>query len=175
MLAPLTHSSTTSSGSKNLPLHLLPNLHRLINNLIALIPPQIKLLGPQLLRLLNTALNGHKVIIRRQMPKEGARDAHQWPLRDFLLPLGNHLKGLLVDDYLVEAGLDEAAGEMLELLSRLHEEMVTRGDLDRDAVAGVAGPDVQAGVARAAVDGEEVEVGVEAGEDGVFCAVLSEI
>lgn len=64
---------------------------------------------------------------------------------------------------------------MLELLPRLDEEVVAGGDLDGDAAARVAGPDVEARVAGAAVDGEEVEVGVEAGEDGVVLAVLFEV
>ena len=73
------------------------------------------------------------------------------------------------------AGLDEPTGNVLDLLAGLYEEVVALGNLDGDAVAGVAGPDVEAGVAGAAVDGEEVEVSVEAGEDGVLLAVLFEI
>lgn len=54
----------------------------------------------------------------------------------------------------------------------MHEQVVAGRDLDGDALTGVAGPYMQAGVAGTAVDGEEVEVGVEAGEDGVFAAVF---
>lgn len=65
------------------------------------------------------------------------------------------------------ARCDETPREVLELLPRLDEEVIPGGDLDRNAGARVAGPDVETWVARAAVDGEEVEVGVETREDGV--------
>jgi hypothetical protein len=75
----------------------------------------------------------------------------------------------------VVTGLDETARDVLELLARLDQQVVTLGDLDGDSLACVARPDVQAGIARAAVNGQEVEIGVEAGEDGVLLAVLGEI
>ena len=75
----------------------------------------------------------------------------------------------------MEPRLDQAAGDVLELLAGLHEEIVARRDLDGDAAARVARPHVQARVARAAVDGEEVEVRVEAGQDGVLFAVLCQV
>jgi hypothetical protein len=75
----------------------------------------------------------------------------------------------------VVAGLDEPARHVLELLAGLHQQVVALRDLDGDALARVARPDVQARVARAAVDGEEVEVRVEAREDGVFLPVLGEV
>lgn len=61
-------------------------------------------------------------------------------------------------------GKDQAACEVFELLSGLNEEVAWR-ELDGDALAGVAGPDVETGVARTTVDGEEVEICVEASED----------
>lgn len=73
------------------------------------------------------------------------------------------------------SGLDEPAGDVLDLLAGLDEEVVALGDLDGDTGAGIACPDVEAGVARAAVDGEEVEVGVEAGEDGVEGGVFVQV
>lgn len=73
------------------------------------------------------------------------------------------------------AGLDKPTGDVLDLLAGLDEEVVALGDFDGDAVAGVAGPDVEARVPGAAVDGEEVEVGVEASENGVFDAILDEV
>jgi len=109
------------------------------------------------------------------MPEEGRRDAHQRPVREPRPPPLDDREGLLVDDDLVVARLDQAAGDVLELLARLDQEVVAGGDLDGDALAGVARPDVQARVARPAVDGEEIEVGVEAGQDGVLLAVLDEI
>lgn len=75
----------------------------------------------------------------------------------------------------MEAGLDEAAGQVLELLTGLDEEVVAGWDLDGEASAGVSGPDIEARVAGAAVNGEEVEVGVETGKNGVLFAVLGKI
>jgi hypothetical protein len=75
----------------------------------------------------------------------------------------------------VETSLDEATRDVLDLLAGLDKEVVAGRDLHRNAVAGVTGPDVEAGVAGAAVDGEEIEVGMEAGEDGVFGAILDEV
>jgi len=60
-----------------------------------------------------------------------------------------------VDDDLVQTGFDEPTGEVLDLLACLDEEVPAGRDLDGDAFARVAGPDVQARVARAAVDRPE--------------------
>ena len=109
------------------------------------------------------------------MPEEGARDADLGPVGALAAPPVHGGEGGLVDDDLVVAGLDEAAGDVLDLLAGLDEEVVAGRDLDGDAGARVAGPDVEARVSRAAVDGEEVEVGVEAGEDGVAGAVAVEV
>lgn len=107
------------------------------------------------------------------MPKESRRDTHQGPLGEAGATVLDDAHGAVVDDDLVVAGLDEAACGVLELLARLHEQVVAAGgDLDGDALARVARPDVQARVARPAVDGQEVEVRVEAGQDRVFLAVL---
>ena len=62
----------------------------------------------------------------------------------------------------MKARLDQPAGDVLELLAGLDEQVVALGDLDGNTFSCIAGPDVQAGIARAAVDGEEVEIGVEA-------------
>lgn len=73
---------------------------------------------------------------------------------------------------------------MLELLAGLHEEVAAAGvpgcgawsrDAHGDAAAGVACPNVQAGIPRTSVDGEEIEVRVETCEDSVFDAVFFEI
>ena len=70
---------------------------------------------------------------------------------------------------------NETTSTVFELFASLDKEIVSLGDLDGKSVSGVAGPDVEAGVAGAAVDGEEVEVGVETGEDGVFLGVFLEV
>lgn len=109
------------------------------------------------------------------MPKQRARDSHQRPIGELHLALLNSLNGALVDDDLVISGLDEPTGDVLDLLAGLDKEVVALGDLDGDAGSRVASPDVEARVTRTAVDGEEVEVGVEAGEDGVERGVFVEV
>ena len=109
------------------------------------------------------------------MPEESRADADQWAIGELLLALRDDIDSALVDDHLVEAGLDQTTSDVLELLAGLHQEVVAGRDFDGDALARVAGPDVQTWVARAAVDGEEVEIGVEAGEDGILLAVLFEV
>jgi hypothetical protein len=109
------------------------------------------------------------------MPKQRTRNANERSIGMFFLALLNRLDRRFVDHHFVVAGFDEAAGAIFELLAGLDQEIVARGEFDGDAVAGVAGPDIEAGVAGAAVDGEEVEVGVEAGEDGVLGAVFLEV
>lgn len=109
------------------------------------------------------------------MPKQRARDSHQRPIGELDLASLNGLNGTLVDNDLVISGLDEPAGDVLDLLAGLDEEVVALGDLNGNARSRVTSPDVEAGVARTAVDGEEVEVGVEAGEDCVEGGVFVEI
>lgn len=76
----------------------------------------------------------------------------------------------------MESSLDQPTRKVLKLLSSLNEEISPRRrELNGYPLPCVARPDVQAGVAGAAMDGEEVEVGVEAGEDRVFLAVLGEV
>lgn len=143
------------------PFNLVPNLHRLILCSFPFIPSQLELLGSNLLSLLRQFRNRGQIKIGSKMPKQGTRDTNQRSVRVLDLALLNDLYRLLIHDDLVEPGFDEAAGEMLDLLSGLNQEIVARWDLDGDAIAGVACPDVQAWVARAAVDGEEVEISVE--------------
>ncbi len=73
------------------------------------------------------------------------------------------------------AGLDKSARQVLELLAGLDQQVVALRDLDGNALARIARPDVQTRVARAAVNGQEVEVCVEAREDGAPLAVLLEV
>jgi len=86
------------------------------------------------------------------VPKEGARDPDQRPVRILDFALLDGLERGRVDGDLMQTGFDQPAGEVLELLARLNEEVPPGGYLDGDAFARVARPDVQARVARAAVD-----------------------
>lgn len=141
----------------------MSHLGRRVAGLVALVPPQQPLLLPQPARPGGQLGDGGQVKVRVEVPEEGARDADQRPAGELARAAGDGVEGALVDDDLVVAGLDEAACRVLELLARLDEEVVPGGDGDGQPVARVAGPDVEAWVARAPVDGEEVEVCVEAG------------
>lgn len=109
------------------------------------------------------------------MPKKGARYPNKWSVGELDFPPLDGLDSLVVDCDLMVTGLDETTGDVLNLFASLNEQIVSQWNLDGDPVASVAGPDVKAGVARAAMDGEEVEVGVEAGQDSILLAVLGQI
>jgi hypothetical protein len=131
----------------NLPLDLVSNLHRLVLNLLSFITTQVELLCPHLFSSLRQLGHRRKIKVRAQVPEARARDTNQRTIRKLCLATLDRLNSLLVDCHFMETSLDEAAGEMLDLLAGLDEEVVAWGDLDGDAVAGVAGPDVEAGVA----------------------------
>lgn len=61
------------------------------------------------------------------------------------------------------------------MLARLDEQVVAGRNLDGDAIARVSCPDVQAWITGAAMDGEEVEVCVEAGKNCIVLAIFDEI
>jgi len=109
------------------------------------------------------------------MPKERARDPDQWPVGILHSALLDDVERRRVDNDLVQTSFDEPTGEVLDLLACLDEEVPAGRDLDRDALARVAGPDVQAWVARAAVNRQEVEVGVEPREDCVPLAIFDQV
>lgn len=153
----------------------MSHLGRRISGLGALIPAQQPLLLAHLSRSLGQVGHGGQIKVGIQVPEEGAGDSNQRSVRNLGLAALHRLHRLLVDDDLVVSGLDQTARRVLELLARLDEEVVPLRDLDGDAVPRVAGPDVQTRVARAAVDGQEVEIRVETSEYGVLFAVLGEV
>jgi hypothetical protein len=86
------------------------------------------------------------------------------------------LDSVFIHDDLVEPSLDKPSAQMFQLLTSLHQEITTsRGELDGNAFAGVASPDVQTRIARPAVDGEEIEVCMESGENSRGFVVLDEV
>ena len=122
--------------------NLIPNLHlRISVNLLA--------------HPLDTRLqlrNRFQIKITVQVPEERARNPDEWPVGILDFALLDDLERGRVDNDLVQTGLDQSAGEVLDLLARLDKEVPARGYLDRDALARVACPNVQTWVARAAVD-----------------------
>lgn len=64
----------------------------------------------------------------------------------------------LINDHFMKTCLDEATGEMFKLLSSLYEQVVSFWNLDWNAFAGVASPDVQPWIAGSSVDGQKIEI-----------------
>lgn len=154
----------------------MADLDRRILSLLALVLPHRELAAPHLLGPLAQGGHGSQVKVGAEVPEHGARDSDQRAVGPFGAAPVNGAAGCGIDDDLVVARPDEPAGDVLNLLAGLYEEVAATGRYCHgDAVAGVACPDVEARVARASVDGEEVEVGVKAGEDGVEGAVPVEV
>ena len=148
--------STEIIKIRNVLLNLLPNFHSPVLNHASLIPSEPCLLLAHEPRALQQLRDRDKIEITREVIKKGTTNPHQWPLRILHPPLLHRRQSSVVDDDFVESGFYESPCHMLELLSGLHEEIVPRGDFHGDTMPGVARPDVQAWIPRAAVDGEEV-------------------
>lgn len=74
-----------------------------------------------------------------------------------------YLKCRFIDNYFVEAGLDQASAEMFKLLSGLHQKIPPSSrESDRNTLARVARPDIQARVSRATMYCQKVQVRVKA-------------
>lgn len=76
------------------------------------------------------------------MPEEGARDPDEWSVGILDFAFLDDLERGGVDNDLVKTGLDQPAGEVLDLFSRLDEEVPAGGYLNRDALTRVACPDM---------------------------------
>jgi hypothetical protein len=109
------------------------------------------------------------------MPEEGRRYPNQRAVGKLNLSTLNHINCLLVHYNFMIPGLYQTAGNVFQLFASLDKKVVALRDLDRDTLSSVAGPDVQAWIPRAAVNGEEVKVGVEPSENGVFLAIPLEV
>ena len=109
------------------------------------------------------------------MPKECGRNANQRPVREFGPPSLDHVESLLVYHHLVVAGLDQPPGDVLDLLARLDEKVVSLRDLDWDALARVACPYVQARIPGPAMDSEKIEVRMKARQDGILLSISPKV
>jgi hypothetical protein len=109
------------------------------------------------------------------MPEESRRDTNERAIRELLLAPLDDSQGRVIHDNFVEACTDKAAGDVLKLLASLDEQVIARRDLDGNSIAGIAAPDVESGIARATVNGQEVEVGMEPSEDRVLLAEFHQI
>lgn len=76
----------------------------------------------------------------------------------------------------MEASLDEASSEMLNLLPCLYEKKTSsRRKSDGNALSSVPRPYMEAWVSRATVDSEAIEVCMKSCQNGIFPAVFNEI
>jgi hypothetical protein len=105
------------------------------------------------------------------MPEEGRRYPNQRAVGKLNLSKLNYINCLLVHHDFMIPGLYKTAGNVLQLFASFDKKVVALRNLDRDTLSGVAGPDVQARISRAAVNGKEVEVGMEPSENGVFLPI----
>lgn len=158
--------------TSNSRLNLLPDLHSRVSAHLALVAAKTELLLADSARPLGQGRDGHEIEVAGEGPEEGAADAHGRAVGELGAAAREGRQRRVADHDLVEAGLHEAAGQVLELLARLHEQVVPGGDGDGDPPPRVPRPHVQPRVPAAAVDREEVEVRVEAREDRVLGAVL---
>lgn len=91
------------------------------------------------------------------------------------------LQRSFVHDNFMKAGFDEPAAKVLQLLASLNKQVASRSRCRRfrkancNAFARITCPNVETRITGAAVNSEEVQVTVEAGEDGVFVSVFPEI
>ena len=109
------------------------------------------------------------------MPEEGRRYSNQRAVGKLNFSKLNHINCLLVHYNFMIPGLYQTASNVFQLFASLDKKVVALRDLDRDTLSGIAGPDVQARIPRAAVNGEEVEIGVESSENGIFLAIPLEV
>ncbi len=101
------------------------------------------------------------------MPEESRRYPNQRAVWILNLSMLNHIDCLLVYHDFVIPSLDKTTSYVLQLFASLNKKIITLRDLDRDTLSGIAGPDVQARISRAAVNGKEVQVGMEPSENSV--------
>src|SRR6266404_8597470 len=88
----------------------------------------------------------------------------------------HHLDSGVIHNYFVVACLDKTSAQVFQLLPGLHEQVTAgRWELHRNAFPSIPSPYVKARVSRTTVDGQEVEIRVEASKDGIFFAVFYKI
>lgn len=154
-------SEAFSAGSSNLLLHLLPDLHRRIICFFC-----VTATCTENLRSFNKRGNRRKVVIRRKVIKEGARNADEWSIWIRCLAPFNRLRGPLclsrqlyhengrtnldgrtVHDNFMKASLDEATCDMLNLLACLYKQILARWRENHgDAFSRIPSPDMKARV-----------------------------
>jgi len=86
-----------------------------------------------------------------------------------------YLKRIVIYYNLMEASSDQSAGNMFQLFPCLNKEITPFGNFDWDALSSVACPDIETGVARTTMNSQEIEIGMETSENGVFLPVLGKI
>lgn len=150
-------------GQVNVLLHLVSNFHGGILNLLSLVSSKLFLPLSNFLCPGYELGNGIEIDVTAKMPEQGARDSDQRSVWEVTLPLVNGFNGLFTHNNLVEASFDETTSDVFDLFARLDEKVVSWWDLDGNTVSRVACPDVKTRVAGATMDGEEVEICVEAG------------
>lgn len=82
---------------------------------------------------------------------------------------------LLIHNDLMETGLDQSTGYVLQLFPCLYKKVVAFWNLDCDPFSGVSGPYVKPRVTRASMDSQEIEICVKSCKNRVFLSIFDEI
>jgi hypothetical protein len=78
--------------------------------------------------------------------------------------------------HFVVARFDKTPAKVLQLLPSLDKQVTTgRGELNENAFSGVSRPYMKARVSRTTMDGQKIEVGVEASKYGIFLVIFNKI
>lgn len=81
----------------------------------------------------------------------------------------------VVYHYFMVSSANQPTGNVFQLLASLDEEVVAWRHLHWKPLTSVTSPDIESWITRTTVDGQEVEVRMEAGEDGILLAVLDKV
>lgn len=84
-------------------------------------------------------------------------------------------KRLLVDDDFMESGFDQTTTKMFKLLACLDKKVVPFWHFHGDTLPGISCPDMKTWISGATVDGEEIEISMKAGKDGVLFAIFDQV
>lgn len=95
---------------------------------------------------------------------------------EVMYPHTTHIDSRFIYDHFMEASLDKASSEILDLLSCLYEKKASSWrKSDGNALSSVPCPNMEAWVSRATVNSETIEIGMESCQNGIFLAVFNEI
>jgi hypothetical protein len=82
-----------------------------------------------------------------------------------------HNQGLLVDNDFMEASLDQTTSDMLKLFPSLDQEVISVRNSNWNTLSSIPRPDMESGVSRTSMDGEEIKIRVKSCQYRVFLSI----